>query len=304
MTIKTPVPKGYFGTGVLRSQILFDPGDGILLQAGHLGLTDADLGGDLHLGPALAEAQGEDVLFPWSQPGDGLVQGNLLQPALVGVLLVGDLVHHIDRVPGGVVHRLEETHGLGDGVQGHDHVLPANLQRLGNLLHRGLRLLLGDEGLPGLQDPVGRVPHAAGYPHGAVVPQITADFTDDHWNAVGGKADVLPRVKVVDGLDEADAAYLKQIVEALAPAGTPGGKALDYGEHQAKIPLNQAAASLPVARLCAPEQSVCLLRREGEQTGCVYPADLDLSQHLRLSSRGISPQKLVLPGIPHFITGS
>ena len=39
-------------------------------------------------------------------------------------------------------------------------------------------------------------------------------------------------VEVVDGLDEADAAHLEQVVDAL----TPGGEALDHAEHQPEVP--------------------------------------------------------------------
>ena len=46
------------------SDILFDGVDGTLFQPGHLGLGDAHLSGDFHLGLALEKAQVEDALFP------------------------------------------------------------------------------------------------------------------------------------------------------------------------------------------------------------------------------------------------
>ena len=42
---------------------------------------------------------------------------------------------------------------------------------------------------------------------------------DDHGHAVGGEAHRLADVEVVDGLDEAHAAHLEQVVGVLAPAG-------------------------------------------------------------------------------------
>ena len=42
-----------------------------------------------------------------------------------------------------------------------------------------------------------------------------ADLPQDHGDRVGGETDILGDVKIVDGLDESDAAHLKQIVQIL-----------------------------------------------------------------------------------------
>ena len=60
---------------------------------------------------------------------------------------------------------------------------------------------------------------------GIVVPQIAADFADDHGHAVGGEFHHLAGVKMIDGFDQADAPYLEEIVQVFAPVG----KALDHG---------------------------------------------------------------------------
>ena len=100
--------------------------------------------------------------------------------------------------------------------------------------------------LPGLQDPVGGVPHGAGDPDGAVVPEVAADLAYDHGHTVGGKLHRLGDVEVVDGLDEPDAAHLKQVVHVLAPAREP----LDHRQHQPQIPLDQFFTGLPGPRPC------------------------------------------------------
>ena len=51
-----------------------------------MALRDAHLGGDLHLGLALEEAQVEDVPLPVGEAVHGLLEGDVLQPALVGIL--------------------------------------------------------------------------------------------------------------------------------------------------------------------------------------------------------------------------
>ena len=60
-------------SGPACSDILLDGVDGALLQPAHLGLGDAHLGADLHLGLALVEPQGEDAPLPVVQPLHGLL---------------------------------------------------------------------------------------------------------------------------------------------------------------------------------------------------------------------------------------
>ena len=104
--------------------------------------------------------------LPLRQAVHGLLEGDALQPALVGVFGVLHLIHHADGVAPVGVHRLIEGYRIHNGVQGKHHVLPLQLQLFGDLLDAGLPLVLGQELLLGLEHLVGRVPHGAGHPHG------------------------------------------------------------------------------------------------------------------------------------------
>ena len=63
-------------------------------------------------------------------------------------------------------------------------------------------------------------------------------------------------VEVVDGLDEADAAHLEQVVDVLAP----GGEALDHAEHQPQIPGDQLLPGGLVSLPDPEKQLTCALR--------------------------------------------
>ena len=97
----------------------------------------------------------------------------------------------------------------------------------------------------GLEHLIGGVPHGPGHPDGAVVPEIAADLSHDHGDPVGGEAHVQVGVEVVNGLDQADAPHLKQIVHILSPVG----KLVDHRQHQAQIALDQLLPGLLVPRL-------------------------------------------------------
>ena len=63
---------------------------------------------------------------------------------------------------------------------------------------------------------------------------------------------MLIRVKVGDGLHQADAPHLEQVVRAFAPLV----EAADDAEHQPQIALNQFLPGFFVSGLCQSEQSV------------------------------------------------
>ncbi|MPM91370.1 hypothetical protein SDC9_138498 [bioreactor metagenome] len=126
-----------------------------------------------------------------------------------------------------------------------------------------------------MENPVGRVPHAARHTDGAVVPQIPANFAYDHGDPVGGEAHRLGDIKIIDGLNQTHAAHLKQIVRVFAPVG----ELLDDGEHQPEISLDESLSRLPVALLCPAQEFHGFLILKDLQLGCVYPANLDLSLH-------------------------
>ncbi len=96
---------------------------------------------------------------------------------------------------------------------------------------------------------------------------------DNRWNPVGGKLHVLAEIEAVYGFDEADHAYLEEIVHALAAIG----EALHDREHEPEVPGDQPLPRRRVAGARLLEQRAHLRRREPRQRRRVHPADLDLS---------------------------
>ena len=79
------------------------------------------------------------------------------------------------------------------------------------------QLLFGIEGF------VGGISERAAYADRIIVPQIAAHLAKDHGHCVGGKLYILSDIEIIDGLDKADTANLKQIVNIFLVSG----KALD-----------------------------------------------------------------------------
>ena len=120
---------------------------------------------------------------------------------------------------------------------------------------------------------VGQIPDGTADPHGVVVPQKAPYFPHDHGHAVGGKPHIEGRVKVVDGLDEADAPHLKQIVQIFAP----GREFLDSAQHQPQIALDHLLAGLLVPCPRRLEQGRLFLLVQHRKAGGVHPAKLHFS---------------------------
>ena len=73
------------------------------------------------------------------------------------------------------------------------HILLGHAQRLGDFAHAGLTVHLGHQAVARLQGFIGGIAQAAADADGVVIPQIAADFADDHRHGIGGKAHVLRR---------------------------------------------------------------------------------------------------------------
>ena len=95
------------------------------------------------------------------------------------------------------------------------------------------------------------------------------------WDAVGGKAHLLVRVKIGDGLDEADTPHLEQIVRILPPLV----EALDHGKHQPQIALDELFPGRLVPFPGPAQEGIHLRLRQNRQSGCVYAADLYFPLH-------------------------
>jgi hypothetical protein len=107
----------------------------------------------------------------------------------------------------------------------------------------------------------------------------------NHWHTVSGKPHLLGGVKIGDGLHQADAAHLKQIIGALSPFFKP----LDNAEHQTQITFDQLLTGGNVTVVGFYQQCIHLQRGQGGQPCGVYTADLYFSQH------GIPPAKVGNP---------
>ena len=156
--------------------------DGPLFQPGDLGLGDPQGAGHLHLGLSVVKPQGEDLLFPVVQRPEGIAQGDVVHPAVLGILGIPDLVHHRQRVAAVGVDRIVQAHRRADRVQRLADLLQGKAQLPGDFLQRRFPSHAGGHGLLTLQHLVGHIPDGPGDPDGAVVPQIPSNLSRDHGN--------------------------------------------------------------------------------------------------------------------------
>ena len=112
------------------------------------------------------------------------MQGDVLHPALLGVLGVPHLIHNGERIAAIGIDGVEEAHGGADRVQSLIYIFNGNIQKLSNFLHGGVPVHLGGELLLALQNPVGHIPDGPGDPDGTVVPQIPPHLARDHGNGM------------------------------------------------------------------------------------------------------------------------
>ena len=129
-----------------------------------------------------------------------------------------------------------------------------------------------------------QIAQGAAHADGVVVAQIAADFADDHRHGIGGKAHAQLRVEIVDGLDQADAAHLKEVVHTLAPVV----KALDHAEHEPEVPLYEFMASAGIARADFGKQLPHALVVQHGERRCIHAADFDLVNRHILTSNEMS----------------
>src|SRR5690606_16022131 len=245
-----------------------------LFKARDLRLGDADLLCYLHLSPPVEEPHGQDEFLPFTELGHALPDGDPVHPDALFTVLVADLVHDVNGVAAVVVDGLKKGDGVLDGVQGVDHFFPGQPQLFGDLPDGRLRGILVHQGVPHLKRLVSDVPQRPAHPDGVVVPEVAADLSDDHGHGVRREADVLAQVEVVDGLHQADATHLKEVVDVLAPVVEP----LDDAEDEPQVPLHQLGTGLLVALPHLLEQLAHAFVGQHGELGRVDTADLDLVQ--------------------------
>ena len=164
--------------------------------------------------------------------------------------MVANLIHDIDRVTAVGINGLIEGNRLHDRFHGEHHSLLGQVQLLCNFFNGGVALQFIYKALLGLHGVVSRVAHGAAYAHGIVIAQIAADFPDNHGDGIGTEAYALLHIEIVDGLDQADAAHLKQVVEILAAVD----KALDNAQHQTQVSADELVARLHIALFDAAQK--------------------------------------------------
>ena len=241
-------------------------------------MADADLPRHLHLGLALEVAQLHDPLFARGEGGHRLAEFEAADPTVLAVR-VAHLIDDVHRVAAVGVERLFEAEGLHHRFQRCRHLRAGKARLPGDLVHGWLPAQLLFQRFPRLHGLVGRVPQRAADPQGVVIPQKTPDLADDHRHAVGGEPHVLGGVEVVDGLDEPDAAHLKQVVEVLAPLGEP----LHHAEHQPQVALDHLLPRGGVARVGLGQQLPFLRFGQDGKLGRIHPAEFHFVVHPRPS---------------------
>ena len=109
---------------------------------------------------------------------------------------------------------MDRVHCVGDFLLADPHLV-------GDFHDRRLPQVFLCQGIPRIERLVRRIPEGAADADGIVVPQIASDLAQDHWHGISRELDVLSDVKVIDGLDQADASDLKQVVHIFIAAGKP-----------------------------------------------------------------------------------
>ena len=194
------------------------------------------------------------MLFAAVEPLDGLLKRDLLQPLLIGIARVADLIHHAGALAAVAVHRVIEGDGVAYRLHREHDLLPRYAELLGDSFNAWFAPVGGGQTLLGLKHLIGGVAHRARDTDGAVVAQEAPQFTGDHRHTVGRKLHILAQVEAVHGLDEPDAADLKQIVHTLAAPG----KLLDDRQNQPQVSRDQLLARGLVPAAGALEQRACL----------------------------------------------
>ena len=183
------------------------------------------------------------------------------------------MVQHINGVAGIGIHRVIERNRLYNRFQCHNDLAFGNAHLLGNFLDLGFAPVLVYKRLFNLHGAIGNVTHGTAYANGVAVPQKTADFADYHGHAIGGKAHIKVRVKVVDGFDKPDASHLKKVIRIL-PARC---KFLHNTEHQPQITVNHCFPGGFVAGFCTPQQFHFFAFGEHRQLCSIYSANINFT---------------------------
>ena len=201
----------------------------------------------------------------------------MLEPLVVGILGVADLVHHAECVALLAPDRLKQGNRVQNRIQRENDLGLFHPQLIRNLGDGGFPLVLAHEFFLDLKRAVRCVAHGARHSDDTVVPQIAPNFPDNHRHRVGRKPHPQIHIKIIDCLDQPDTADLEQVVHWLpAPA-----KALDHREHQPEVAADQLFTGGLVAVPDTVQQRVHFFRRKDGKRRGIHTANLYLELHLK-----------------------
>ncbi|MNE71127.1 hypothetical protein D3C80_1669720 [compost metagenome] len=140
---------------------------------------------------AFEEPHGQNPLLPLPQFTHGFAQGNFLNPRDILVFVIADLVHNINRVSPIMVDRFEQGDRVLDRIQCENHILFWYPERLGNFKNRRLPRILIRQAVTDLKCFVGDIPQRTRHPDRIIIPEVPADFTDNHRHCISGELHIL-----------------------------------------------------------------------------------------------------------------
>ena len=199
----------------------------------------------------------------------------MLHPVWLDIFGVLDLVHDRQRVSAVGIDAVVEAYRGAHRIQRLADLFSGQLQGLGDFLQRGLPAERSRQGFLALQDLVGNIPNGPGDPDHAVVPEIAPHLTGDHRYPVRTEAHAFLGVKIGNGLYKADAAHLEQVVRAFSTFV----EALDDGEYQPQIALNERLPGLLISLAGSAQERIRFLLTQNAQLGGADTADIYLSLH-------------------------
>ena len=152
------------------------------------------------------------MTFAAAEPFHGFFERQAFQPVFFFVFSVADLIHNVEGITAFGIDRFVETDGVLYSIKRIDDHFFFNADFFCNFFHGRFFQVLADVIFFCINSFVGNVAQGAADTYAVIIPQITADFTDDHRNCISRKFDHQGIVKIINRLHKAYAANLKQVI--------------------------------------------------------------------------------------------